>query len=1138
VNDAYAEDSAPATATGAPHDTQPLTSSPGRLRHVHVTVASTTDSVGHLSPPPAREHLPRRHPSGSSTPASRPASYASSGSSTSAHEPDHELDEEATSTSSRLQSQPQSAAPTIPLANQQDNLPDTSLPSPGRGGSSSPPTQSRSLGSRILGIFKSSSPTSLRKHAAANASAVHHSSSATVVSHQLPQLSPVEPGFAAPSLACNSSPGFLEAGRFSDLADNALQSGSSCSLLSDSSPSISTVGASSSACSTTSLTDPLESRGRHFTASDADVAADSEDTTLPDDIRAAFNRWNDIGSVPNIHTVSQDSAFVSSRSAGLLLSPPLQPRRTGSLLGSVDPSSGARQIRARPVSFIAPSSNRMSTAEAAGSTSASAAHSGVHSKAPSGQVSGSASPVARASSPVRAASPASEQQPAEEASGSGSTSPSQLSPNSLRRRIRSSSFKLPSRPSSGIFAALMRPATGHTDEPKDQSSPAASDQSVGRGAIAPGAGSPALTDDQPTSHPVQKALPHAAKSPQLGTAAGFLSSSAANLLAPPTPAESSSTLSAGSSPMSGAYSSASLAPPAGTRNSTSSSSIRRRRGLSFRGADSFRQSFTNILSRSEVDVSRIRARDSNDHPLLQCNASSVAEMLYRMHVLLFARLELGELSIYSPSRRDQAPTVARCIDSFNALGAWVKWEMRELARQPEVQARVLRQLIRVLIASRQRGDLHATAAIVMALDSVEVMNHKDAWTKVPGKYTAAIQEMRPHISFERNFMELRRIIRESTEPIVPFLGPYQRDAVSIFEGRASATAEEKERMFKVVMEPLEQTIARLQSWRIECLAVSASATGVLEQSADSVGVFPVPNVPVLQVTVPSSDQNLSALSAGTDGPSPPSTPSSRAPAEIYATSTDAVEVQRLFSPFVGAQSEVTPSSANQLFQLITARLEGAQRAAAALAAAEAETMSSRSPTVTSAPVIVESTGGGLPSPVCAAALSASDDTSPSPIPLQPTGVTLTEANCKRSPEVMQEQCSHSPNSQVDSAAAAYSPQRATADVTKQSPDARGSPVAPESSTPPPLPPKVRRGSRWAAQILAEARQTNGATGVVTVVISTETKMIEEQRSVVVDESGAAMKVASGPVWRRRTSMVLAMSATPHASTDTQDETSV
>jgi hypothetical protein len=204
--------------------------------------------------------------------------------------------------------------------------------------------------------------------------------------------------------------------------------------------------------------------------------------------------------------------------------------------------------------------------------------------------------------------------------------------------------------------------------------------------------------------------------------------------------------------------------------------------------DSILRSFNVLPCRSPHErfaSARARQTDScaDATSLFAWSAHEIASVLFVHHQRLFSALIPEELARFDSKISSTTPTLSACIDEFNQLCAWVAWEMAESLRFGGTRAgvKMAKLWIRVILSAGIVGDLWTVAAVATTLDNVSRTCFSHVWEGVSSKYLDALSHFVQLVSSSRNFHALRQFMSSSVRPIVPFLGPFQRDSVVLRE---------------------------------------------------------------------------------------------------------------------------------------------------------------------------------------------------------------------------------------------------------------------------------------------------------------------------------------------------------------------
>lgn len=204
---------------------------------------------------------------------------------------------------------------------------------------------------------------------------------------------------------------------------------------------------------------------------------------------------------------------------------------------------------------------------------------------------------------------------------------------------------------------------------------------------------------------------------------------------------------------------------------------------------------------------------------LTFSVQDVSEALCIVERDLYCRLQMKEFLNQSWNKgtaeeRDRAaPTIRAMINLSNRVTTWCA---TEILKQSSASSRgkAITYFIKLGIDLRSKNNFNGVMEMYAALSLSAIMRLKKSWEHVKPKYKQAYEEFSELANSSQSFGNLRKAIKESSTPLIPYLGLYLTDLVFIEEGNPETFDEDGVKMVNFrKSEMLAEVLLEIQNFQ-------------------------------------------------------------------------------------------------------------------------------------------------------------------------------------------------------------------------------------------------------------------------------------------------------------------------------------
>ena len=140
------------------------------------------------------------------------------------------------------------------------------------------------------------------------------------------------------------------------------------------------------------------------------------------------------------------------------------------------------------------------------------------------------------------------------------------------------------------------------------------------------------------------------------------------------------------------------------------------------------------------------------------------------------------------TKHERAPNVLKMIEQFNRVGQWVISSIITTHDKPK-RVKLLQHMIKIAYESYMLNNLNGAMAMISGLKNSNVIRLKDTWVSfllyhMVHRFTYCVQnelssanwdlweEITEKFVLNDNFSSLRKILKETQPPLIPYLGMY------------------------------------------------------------------------------------------------------------------------------------------------------------------------------------------------------------------------------------------------------------------------------------------------------------------------------------------------------------------------------
>jgi len=135
----------------------------------------------------------------------------------------------------------------------------------------------------------------------------------------------------------------------------------------------------------------------------------------------------------------------------------------------------------------------------------------------------------------------------------------------------------------------------------------------------------------------------------------------------------------------------------------------------------------------------------------------------------------------SKNKEQLAPNILGMITRFNLTCNWVITEVVQKVRL-EQRVEVLRKFIRIAACLRKLNNFNGVMEIIAGINNSAVRRLKSTWAELDETDLQTIRELEAQLNHKGNYKVYRDLLRQSTPPIIPYLGIYLTDLTFIEDG--------------------------------------------------------------------------------------------------------------------------------------------------------------------------------------------------------------------------------------------------------------------------------------------------------------------------------------------------------------------
>jgi len=126
------------------------------------------------------------------------------------------------------------------------------------------------------------------------------------------------------------------------------------------------------------------------------------------------------------------------------------------------------------------------------------------------------------------------------------------------------------------------------------------------------------------------------------------------------------------------------------------------------------------------------------------------------------------------TKHERAPNVLKMIEQFNRVGQWVISSIITTHDKPK-RVKLLQHMIKIAYESYMLNNLNGAMAMISGLKNSNVIRLKDTWNELSSANWDLWEEITEKFVLNDNFSSLRKILKETQPPLIPYLGIYLSD---------------------------------------------------------------------------------------------------------------------------------------------------------------------------------------------------------------------------------------------------------------------------------------------------------------------------------------------------------------------------
>mmetsp|Transcript_7790 Transcript_7790/g.9650 ORF Transcript_7790/g.9650 Transcript_7790/m.9650 type:complete len:604 (+) Transcript_7790:463-2274(+) len=171
--------------------------------------------------------------------------------------------------------------------------------------------------------------------------------------------------------------------------------------------------------------------------------------------------------------------------------------------------------------------------------------------------------------------------------------------------------------------------------------------------------------------------------------------------------------------------------------------------------------------------------------LAKQNPSEVAKQLTIAEFDIFRSIKPSEFAHQNWCSEDKdktAPNILRMINQFNSISNWAASEILK-KKTPKARAVLLNRFIVIAEESRALRNYNAVMSILSGLQSAPIYRLQHTWNLLPDESWDIWDSLNHLMSNDNNYANYRKLIKDSEQPSVPYIGVFLTDLVFIEESQ-------------------------------------------------------------------------------------------------------------------------------------------------------------------------------------------------------------------------------------------------------------------------------------------------------------------------------------------------------------------
>ena len=212
------------------------------------------------------------------------------------------------------------------------------------------------------------------------------------------------------------------------------------------------------------------------------------------------------------------------------------------------------------------------------------------------------------------------------------------------------------------------------------------------------------------------------------------------------------------------------------------------------------------LSSNDLDISY-----SDD--IMKIDPKDLALELFIKHFECLSRIPSREFLFQRwtlSKKMQEAPNIVFALQELNTIAHWFSLQIVNRTKANE-QCSVIMRIIDVATTSALLRDYHSLMNIVSTLNTAAISKLKNAWALVPESYKTKWEEISVLLNPLSNWKSYRKLISETTECYIPFLGIILSDMLMIDQGNETFTEDNLVNTSKFDL--MADTLVKFQSFK-------------------------------------------------------------------------------------------------------------------------------------------------------------------------------------------------------------------------------------------------------------------------------------------------------------------------------------